>query len=201
MSLITSHSVDCPCCGAGVSVPLYESVNVSLEPALKERVLKRTLNCADCPTCGETVAVEADLLYHDMQKQLMVWLRLDKLRECQLPLQHHTLRIVHSYDALIEKVLIYETSLDDCVIELLKYILWPDASGRKPEEYRGDEIRFTGEEGGDLSFLLFAPEGTKGFSFPKSEVPELAPLVAKARANAPAGSWHVVDRDFLLAGL
>lgn len=68
----------------------------------------------------------------------MVWLRLDNALEGELPVRHRTLRIVHTYEALMEKIHIFDTELDDCFFELLKFMIWPQFSGKNPEQYRGE---------------------------------------------------------------
>lgn len=188
-----------------MSIQLYQTVNVSIDPALKERVLNRSINCAKCPKCDQEIEVGANLLYHDMKKELMVWLRVDKARDGDFPVQRRTLRIVHDYSTLIEKIRIFDTEIDDCLLEFLKFMLWPQTSGKNLEEYRGDEIRFIGmrqaAQGESLFFQLTSTDGVKHFSFPKSEAIKIAPTVAKARAAASSGSWRIVDRDFVMTKL
>jgi hypothetical protein len=177
-------------------------VNVSVEPALKERVLSRLLNCAKCPICKQETEVATNLLYHDMKRETMIWLRVDKACDGELMVPRRILRIVHDYPTLVEKIRIFDTEFEDCLVEFIKFMLWPQVSGQKLEEYRGNEIRFIGvrqaPQGESLFFEVMSDSGIRHFSYPRSEAIKIAPTVAKARAASQQGRWCIVNRDFVL---
>jgi hypothetical protein len=72
MSRSTSVLFTCAC-GASFSVPVYESVNVTLEPQLLYTVLAGLLNVATCPNCGRRAAVARPFLYHDVARGLFAY--------------------------------------------------------------------------------------------------------------------------------
>lgn len=132
MSKTYSVNVDCPECGYWAKQRLWSSVNVTVDPHLKLQLLERKLATIECPQCKATFSVVYPLLYHDMRKKFMVWLRpegdepqgpdaTDILDESG---EHFRFRIVATLDELIEKILIAEDSLDDRVIEVIKLGLW-----------------------------------------------------------------------------
>ncbi|HKZ72329.1 MAG TPA: CpXC domain-containing protein [Nitrospirota bacterium] len=73
MTLTTSEVIICPC-GEQFIAPLYSSINVSEEPELQEKLLKGEINKVICPRCRETFFAGRFLLYHDMEKNLMIWM-------------------------------------------------------------------------------------------------------------------------------
>ena len=69
-----SQSVTCPSCGHQQDFVAWESLNATLNPLEKEQLLTGTLTRFTCEKCKESVDVVYPLLYHDMEKQFMVWL-------------------------------------------------------------------------------------------------------------------------------
>ena len=72
MSRSTPVTFTCAC-GASFSVPVYESVNVTLEPQLLYTLLAGLLNVATCPNCGRRAAVARPFLYHDVARGLFAY--------------------------------------------------------------------------------------------------------------------------------
>jgi hypothetical protein len=68
-----SEQVLCPSCGAAGCVHVYRSVNVRLEPDLRDLVLSDELNLFRCAQCGMTTRVIVPVLYHDMRLGFAVW--------------------------------------------------------------------------------------------------------------------------------
>jgi len=65
-----SHSriidVTCPECNTAQQMELWSSVNVTLDPHLKEEVMQQRLNVFFCAHCDYSGSVDASLLYNDM---------------------------------------------------------------------------------------------------------------------------------------
>lgn len=64
----------CPECGEEFDFELYESVNVTLNPELKEKVLDGSIFAPICPKCGHFEVLIHPFLYHDMEKNYMIQL-------------------------------------------------------------------------------------------------------------------------------
>jgi len=60
-------------CGTGFTTPVYEAVNVTLEPQLLYTVLAGLLNVATCPNCGRRAAISRPFLYHDVARGLFAY--------------------------------------------------------------------------------------------------------------------------------
>lgn len=67
-------SLNCPVCGAALQVELYTLVDVGVRPELKGQLLRGRLNTTLCPVCGSEGFIAAPLLYHDPDKELLVFL-------------------------------------------------------------------------------------------------------------------------------
>lgn len=65
-------------------MPVYNSVNVTSDPELKERLLNGELNVGICKKCGTRHVISVPVLYHDMDLKFMVWV---------LPREWHNLEV------------------------------------------------------------------------------------------------------------
>ncbi len=65
-------SVSCQNCGNTFTVKVHHIVDVGEEPELKERFLRGQLNSATCPECGQGAMLNASLVYHDPEKELLI---------------------------------------------------------------------------------------------------------------------------------
>ena len=74
MSKIRTIKLTCPECGEEFDFDVYESVNVTLDPNLKEKVLDGSIFAPVCPKCGHFEVLIHPFLYHDMEKGFMIQL-------------------------------------------------------------------------------------------------------------------------------
>jgi hypothetical protein len=72
MSRSIPYTFTCAC-GESFTAPVYESVNVTLEPQLLYIMLAGLLNVATCPNCGRRAALARPFLYHDMARGLFAY--------------------------------------------------------------------------------------------------------------------------------
>ena len=153
MSMPDETVITCPACGNEQTFVIWQSVNVSLNSDLKEKILSGELVDFRCEKCAEKNRVAYPFLYHDMEQNLMIWLYpgdappsndsdgtgalASKLGE------GYQYRWVQSYNELVEKIYIFDAGIDDRAFELFKSVLrkqWPD------EVSDEDEILFCGAE-------------------------------------------------------
>lgn len=122
--------LQCPECHESFHADIYPSINVQMDEGLKNKVLGGQLFDFECAHCHSTFHVPYPVLYHDMEKKLLIQFTpetdLSKTKEV---LDHvdkkedYTIRIVDSYRNWIEKLLIYENGLDDRIMELYKLLV------------------------------------------------------------------------------
>ncbi len=64
-------------CGTEFTSPVYQTVNVTLEPHLLYQLLAGLLNVAICPNCGRKTAAALPFVYHDMARGLFAYVHPD----------------------------------------------------------------------------------------------------------------------------
>lgn len=124
MSLANKSLQLCPHCQSMQEVNYYQSVNVTINPELKQKVLSGTLNINICTACKKEISIMSGFLYHDMTNRIMLELALDKnavdegkdniIRE--LVSKGYIYRKVHEYGRLTEKINIFDQRLNDKII-------------------------------------------------------------------------------------
>lgn len=136
MSKIIEEKVVCPKCGKEQTIKRYESVNVTLEPELKDVIKSGYFFAFTCEECGVKIPMIYPCLYHDMENKKMIWLVPDCPREQVEEINKvnsskdmpedlsygYQNRIVKNVDSLREKILIWDEDLDDRIIEILKVV-------------------------------------------------------------------------------
>ncbi|MFZ2037979.1 MAG: CpXC domain-containing protein [Dehalococcoidales bacterium] len=73
MTRCDSYKIKCPLCGNKVRVILYDTINATLSPKKREELLQGKINVVECPSCKKIFKVGKTLLYHDMERNFMVW--------------------------------------------------------------------------------------------------------------------------------
>ena len=123
------HPMSCEKCGHRQQFTLWQSLNATLNPEEKKSLLKGTLLRFTCEKCGHSAGLVYPMLYHDMPKQLMIWLwpaegdpESGELHPTPL-MNDYQLRIVPSPNRLMEKILIFDHDPDDRLIEALKVFI------------------------------------------------------------------------------
>ncbi|MHC1709870.1 MAG: CpXC domain-containing protein [Methanomassiliicoccales archaeon] len=169
MSKSIVYSLNCPRCGTENQVTVWDSVNVTLDPELKEQVLSGDLFQHQCPGCSFTGGIAHPCLYHDMDGKLLIYLvppqedgRADDLAGMDANpfpaeiMDGYIMRRVASVDRLREKVMIFDLGMDDRAIELYKWrvmeYLSDGDSGFKPVEAYFDS-------GGEEHFVVYDERG------------------------------------------
>lgn len=134
MSKHHKEEIECPLCHHKGEFDLWESVNVDLDPELREQVLNYQLFVWTCPKCGSHVITPYDTLYHDMKHRFMLFFshefneeEADKYAPMKMPkdflMDGYTNRIVYGLEHLKEKILILEEGLNDVAIERMKFMI------------------------------------------------------------------------------
>ena len=64
-------------CGTEFTSPVYQTVNVTIEPHLLYQLLAGLLNVAVCPNCGRKTSAALPFVYHDMTRGLFAYVHPD----------------------------------------------------------------------------------------------------------------------------
>lgn len=215
MSLQQDQTIQCSRCHNAYNVAIWSSVNVTLDPTLKKRVLDRSIFRGSCPACGHIVELEYDCLYHDMERKWAVWLKLPNergvmsmeslpLRAGELSFDDYTLRIVTDFPTLLEKVHCIDNELDDLVIELVKSVVFQKLHGAAP--IHSSPFYFAGFRrrmlrSPVLDFVSVTTAGEQWYDMPFSPLYPTASqqLHLLAPQGVPRGRWQHVNAAYLEA--
>jgi len=212
-----SHEVmiTCPSCGQGQPFVVSESINVSVDPDLKQSLLEGALTTLRCRRCGHEAHVEYDCLYHDMDRFLKVWLKypdadgkfqIDPAAEAMFSIFAHTYtcRLVHSYHELLDKIRVFDDGFSDHTMELLKLLVCmrEGIDVCRPFHYVGIEPSLL--KGKSLVFALETDQGFVEKKYPLKRsldairllMPRIAPIIDNS-----TDEWPHVDRTYMLSAL
>ena len=210
MSKPESGSATCPKCKHTFQVTYWASVNITLNPELRERVLSGDIRKHACPKCRQQLTIDTDLLYHDMSRKFMVSYQVAKdgqthpidsrlLEAISASMADYQLRFVVSWSQLPEKIRMFEAGLDDNQIELIKLIVANKAYGHV--NFGDDCIYFLekrekplGE--GEISFEVYQDGQLLGTcQYPLAEYNKVANQVQQQLgSNYGAGEWKTVNQ-------
>ena len=152
----------CKNCRRTTEIEVRESINVALDPSLKARVKDGSLFVWECPYCGARNLAVYQTLYHDPDSRLMVWLLPGggetpaQVAQAVKELDGYTLRLVKEVGELVEKVNIHDAGLDDCVMEMVKWVTRRELEAKNPEAADA-ALKFLRLEGADNELVLALP--------------------------------------------
>ncbi|TAN36258.1 MAG: hypothetical protein EPN23_09060 [Verrucomicrobia bacterium] len=148
MSQKKQYNIRCPKCAQEQAVALFESVNVTEEPALREALMLNRLNAVTCASCAFAFQVHKPLLYHDVARGFMVyWLPVPAGAEeagerqfaellLQLAAQQPAgqalpaMYLVFTRTELVERIFLLEAGLDERLIEYVKHLMYLNNQGK-----------------------------------------------------------------------
>jgi hypothetical protein len=78
MSSFRNIKITCPACNTEGSYTVWDSVNVTLDPELKSKVMDGSLFTWVCPNCKKSFKAPYSFLYHDMTHDFMVYFESEK---------------------------------------------------------------------------------------------------------------------------
>lgn len=184
MAMRSKVNFKCPKCGQTVEAEQWTAVNGDKNPQQKLKILEGSLFKAKCPKCGKETKIGYPMLYNDTKQNYMIWLVYDEEE-----VKHTTdyfknskndliedengdvvdkdcrQRIVMSPEALREKIMIFDSGLDDKMIEILKLAYAKEAQ----RALRDDNIAaaFFSNRDGEKRIEMYTEKG-KAFVSPMS---------------------------------
>ena len=136
-------NIECPICKKEGAFQIWESINTTLDPEMKQAVLDKSAFLFKCPGCGNETYVDYGTLYHQMEDKIMIhyattdeneqeildMLKFDEDNKMNnlfknMISNNYLIRIVRSQNALREKIQIFDAGLDDRIIEIAKIYIW-----------------------------------------------------------------------------
>lgn len=135
MSIHEARTVNCPHCHQDFVVSVWQSLNATLDPEAKAKLLTGKLFEYTCPHCHATGDINYPILYHDMKHHAMIqycpteddfekayedYLESPGMTSGYMKARGYQMRFVNTQGALREKAVIFDAGLDDRIIELTK---------------------------------------------------------------------------------
>ena len=144
--------IKCPKCGALHDFEIWVRVNTDLDPVLKGKVRSGELFRTQCPSCGQKIDVVYPCLYHEMEKKVMIYYApgkkamedaaaafdegadaVEKERGFDPAGNGYRNRVVGSLYDLQEKIAIFDSGLDDRVVEICKVLAGSQLQESQPQ--------------------------------------------------------------------
>lgn len=182
MSMHEMIDVTCPVCNKNSNFRIWKSINTTLNPEMKEKVMNREAFTFTCPNCGEMTNVVYGTLYHQMEDHIMIHFadsdenekeilemlnrqgdsEIDNLMRGMMN-DNYLIRIVRSQNSLREKIQIFDAGLDDRVIEIAKVFVWVMYRDKNPDS---KEVELFYLRDGDENTLVILDGGQQVASAP-----------------------------------
>lgn len=167
------EKITCPNCQNESDFLVWDSINTSLDPDMKEKVRTGEAFLWNCPFCETKANVEYATLYHQMEDLVMIYYvpgDSDKTETIELMQGRHKnedgeyveidlkidedymKRVVETKEEFREKLLILDNGLDDRIIELMKVFITSHLKHKENIEI--DEILLDQYEDDSLGFTI-----------------------------------------------
>lgn len=208
MSRSHQEPIRCSSCNAQQDFTVWESINVTIDPNLKQALLNGDLTTFRCNRCGAEAHVAYDTLYHDMDNSLMIWLKDEDNDMSEVAKQMFrgatelkTTRTVRTVHELIDKIRLFDDGFDDFEIELFKWSVCirkeldfglPFHYAKTPRSLFGRKsLVFVVAAGNDFETINCTLKDYRSAVLPLAEM--VGPLI-----DDSAFEWACLDRTFIL---
>ncbi len=191
--------VECPVCLNEESVTIWQVINGSTDPDLKDKLLRKELQTHLCSNCGNRSAISQPLLYLDPERHLMYYCRASQSEaQTQAALQElpgligWQMRRVEDYNQLIEKIHIADHHGDDRLIELIKL------SVIRQQEQEGGirQIYFLTADDSAFRYIVCNQDEEWCTLDLGSEIYLNAEKLAAKSLPDISGQWQAIDRSY-----
>ena len=203
MTRYHQEPVQCPFCMNEENVTIWDAVDATADPDLRERLLRKTLQTFECRICGTSTPLSEPLMYEDPSLHLRVESRPDLTsrqallaRLAQLrtwpPQPGWQLRLTANTNELIEKIHLHENNLDDRAMALVKLAVQNNPS----EGQVVAQIFFAGISGAEL-LLMVGMQAGDWFQLylPMAAYLNAVDLLGDTLAETAEG-WQLIDRTY-----
>ncbi len=212
MSSISKVTVTCPKCQKEHPFTVWNSINTSLDPQMKEAVKNRSAFLFECPSCGEKTYADYGFLYHQMEDKIMIYyVTSDENSEevynmltgndpagmiCDMRKQNYLIRIVRSQNELREKIAIFDEGLDDRIIEIFKIFILAAFQDKHPY-CESVEILYFNDQGENYVQIISDGKTQGSAQIPESFYEELCQKYAEKIPDIRADEPYI-DRQWAL---
>lgn len=211
MSINSKQKIKCPKCGELQEITVWHSITADDSQDLKEDLLAGKINFMHCPICGQSGVLETPLLYHDKAKRLMLSFSpcSDPVLKNQLfenikstsresgelaGLEDYNLRFVAEYNSLLEKILIFDNSLHDKAVEVLKVLILM----QEPEKAENRTAVFGKCSDGEIEFLIYDKKENACYTskIPLESYRTVHEQLRQSGVKYKSFDWEIIDIDY-----
>lgn len=181
MSSYYVERITCPQCEYEAEFLVWNSINTTLDPDMKQKVRSGELFRFTCPECGYEVEVDYATLYHQMEDRVMIYyvregrndaanmmkeafsgVKSESFRCEEFLSRDYRKRVVETKNEFWEKLMILDEGLDDRIIELMKLFMTMELEENGPH-INIDEFLFEKTEEGTRRFVIRFCDGKWGY--------------------------------------
>jgi hypothetical protein len=207
MSRPALETITCKSCGCQQQFTVWESLNITLDPEKRRDLVTGDLTRFTCEKCGWSSEVLHALLYHDMEKRVLIWLVPPggDLNKDLVPfvkrMADYRFRRVTTRNQLVDKMLIFDCDLDDRVVECFKLLIqYRLVTEKKPVPRDLFFLDVTESDvGEEIIVFEFNTDGqAQCFEFPLNTFHELEALVEPhlPASKSERGLWLQVNAEY-----
>jgi len=176
--------VTCPKCGKNSPFTIWSSINTMVDPGMKQAVRDRSAFQFICPDCGLKTYFDYGFQYHQMEDKIMIYFvdsaedekAVEQILAGDDPMgmmkdikeDEYIIRIVHTRNELLEKIEIFETGLDDRIVELCKVHALAVYQSEHPDEKSIETLYYRDQAGSRNCVLVISGGQKKGMT----EIPQ-----------------------------
>ncbi len=176
MSMRNKVTVNCPKCGKAFEVEQWSAINGEKNPVQKAKLLDGTLFNIKCEGCGKETTIGYPVLYNDTKNKIMIWLVFDdkeiehvtdyyKSSKTELSEYNEDIdkdyrqRIVRDSFRLREKIMIFDSGLDDRIVEIAKIAYIQSAQQQCGSDKIAAAYFTNGESSGEFKIEMYTEGG------------------------------------------
>lgn len=136
----------CPFCKRRINITYTNVLNLAYRKDLQSRETLEKINTGRCIFCDEVYRYETEVFAFDLKNKYAIIVNKEGNENCYSHLrsdiyrlafgQTYRLRYVNTYLEMIEKVLLFNSGLDDKAIEIAKRIHFADVMNNLKEHHR-----------------------------------------------------------------
>jgi len=173
MSKKKRYNITCPSCKQTQDVELYETIDVTEDSDLRQKLIENRLNRVKCEKCGNSFRIDLPLLYKDMVNNIMIhWIPaadpaaqekvLEEFDQTMEELNKSfpadftppRVRLVFSRVELVELIFMIEAGINERVVEYIKYNIYSRNMDKVPPEKFRLLLNVQDSTNEDLCFVL-----------------------------------------------
>ncbi len=204
MSYNLEKEIMCRSCELMSKTIIYQNINAGKHREIRRRLMDSSLFLWECPHCGHHSYLSYPLLYSDLDLHFMIYLipngNYEHLSDLKLHSQYPQLenikkRIVNTTEDLKEKILIFDSELDDMYMEVTKLILTDTVEKQISSKVLSCRFCVFDENTQSLGFAFFLKDREEPYlrSVRVSAYEKAADIVDEylSKVNLPAGFLNV----------